>query len=350
MKYIKMKRMTQSKEGRMMMDLLVLKEKVKVIYQKYGHIIEPVLKFILAIIIFSIINGTIGYDVRFNKLFIVLLLSLLCAFTPTTILILLAAALSIGHIYFISKILAAITLVIMLILYFLLLRFTSNLSYIVLAIPILFILKIPYVIPILLGLISTPISIIPMACGVIVYYLFKVIKAVAGVSSEKSIEDTLQFYKYVMDMILGNKELLFTIIIFSVIIIITYLIRRQKMDHAFDFAILTGAVVNILAFLIMDLSIDVSEQILIMIIGTIISSGLVYVIQFFRLNLDYSRVENVQFEDDDYYYYVKVVPKINITAPEVNVKRINSRNGSSGAAHLRDLLRDDKKSDGDTKL
>lgn len=332
-----------------MMDLLVLKEKVKVMYQKYGHIIEPISKFILAIIVFSIINGSIGYDVRLTKIFVVLLLSLLCAFTPISILILLAAALSIGHIYFISRVLAAITVVIMLILYFLLLRFTANLSYIVLAMPILYILKIPYVIPILLGLISTPISIIPMACGVTVFYLFQVIKTVAGVPSETSIEDTLEFYKYVMDMILGNEELLFTIIIFSVVIITTYLIRRQKIDHAFDFAILTGAVVNILAFLIIDLKIDVSEQILIMIIGTIISSGLVYVIQFFRLNLDYTRVENVQFEDDDYYYYVKAVPKINITAPEVNVKRINSRKGSDGALHLRDLIREDKKSNGDTK-
>ncbi|ROR28628.1 hypothetical protein EDD66_104215 [Mobilisporobacter senegalensis] len=332
-----------------MMDLLVLKEKVKAIYQKYGHIIEPVSKFILAVIVFSMINSTLGYDVRLSKIFVVLLLSLLCAFTPISILILLAAALSIGHIYFVSRVLAVMTIVIMFILYFLLLRFTANLSYIVLAIPILYILKIPYVIPILLGLISTPVSIVPMACGVIVYYLFKIIKTVAGIPSETSIEDTLQYYKYVMDMILGNKELLFTIIIFAVVIIITYLIRRQKIDHAFDFAILTGAVINILAFLIVDLSIDVSGQIIIMIIGTIISSGLVYIIQFFRLNLDYTRVENVQFEDDDYYYYVKAVPKINITAPEINVKRINSRKGSDGAHHLMDLIRDDKGSDEDTK-
>jgi hypothetical protein len=41
--------------------------------------------------------------------------------------------------------------------------------------------------------------------------------------------------------------------------------------------------------------------------------------------VDYSRVEHVQFEDDDYYYYVKAIPKITVTTPEVSVKRINAR-------------------------
>lgn len=330
-----------------MTELLVLKQKVKVIYQKYGHIIEPVSKFILAFIVFSMLNKTLGYDVRLTKIYVVLLLSLLCAFTPVSILILLAAAVLVGHVYFTSRILAAITVVIIAILYFLLLRFTADLNYIVLAIPILYILKIPYAVPILLGLISTPVSIIPMACGVIVYYLLSTIRTVAGTPSETGLEETLQYFKYVTDLLFGNKELLFTIIIFAVVILITYLIRRQKIDHAFDFAILTGAVVNIIAFLIMDLSIDVSEEIIIMIIGTIASCGLVYVIQFFRLNLDYTRVENVQFEDDDYYYYVKAVPKINITAPEVNVKEINSRKGADGVHHLMELIREDKNKDGD---
>ena len=46
-------------------------------------------------------------------------------------------------------------------------------------------------------------------------------------------------------------------------------------------------------------------------------------IEFFSFNLDYSRTEKVQFEDDDYYYYVKAVPKVTLTAPDRRVKKIN---------------------------
>ena len=36
-------------------------------------------------------------------------------------------------------------------------------------------------------------------------------------------------------------------------------------------------------------------------------------------------------EDYDYYYYVKAVPKINVTAPEMNVKRINAQRRKKSA-------------------
>ena len=51
--------------------------------------------------------------------------------------------------------------------------------------------------------------------------------------------------------------------------------------------------------------------------------GLVLELIFF--SMDYSRTENIQFEDDEYYYYVKAVPKVGVSAPEKEVKRITGR-------------------------
>ena len=38
--------------------------------------------------------------------------------------------------------------------------------------------------------------------------------------------------------------------------------------------------------------------------------------------MDYSRTEYVQFEDDEYYYYVKAVPKNTVAVPQKRVKTI----------------------------
>ena len=46
---------------------------------------------------------------------------------------------------------------------------------------------------------------------------------------------------------------------------------------------------------------------------------------FFVFAVDYSRTEYVQFEDDDYYYYVKAVPKLTVSTPDVKVQKINAR-------------------------
>ena len=47
--------------------------------------------------------------------------------------------------------------------------------------------------------------------------------------------------------------------------------------------------------------------------------------EFFLFHLDYARTEQVQFEDDEYYYYVKAVPKVTVSGKEKQVKQINSR-------------------------
>lgn len=322
-----------------MMNLLVLRERLKSLYQKSEMYINPIVKFLVAFLVFTCINQTIGFDARLEKFVVVFLLSLISAFLPISVIVLLAAIVMIGHVYFLSKILSIITILLLFILYFLLLRFTPKLSYVVLAIPVLFILKIPYVIPIFLGMVYTPIAIIPASCGVVVYFFIQVLKNTAISSGNTGLEDTLQLYTLVVNSLIDNKQILLTILVFALVIIAVYLVRKLEFDHVFDVAIITGLTVNVLGFLIGDFVLGVTENIFIMILGTILSAAIVYIIQFIRLTLDYTAIEKVQFEDDDYYYYVKAIPKINVTVPEKNVKRINQRTASSETEKLDEVIR-----------
>ncbi len=51
--------------------------------------------------------------------------------------------------------------------------------------------------------------------------------------------------------------------------------------------------------------------------------------EFLFFCVDYSRTENIQFEDDEYYYYVKAVPKVGVSAPEKKVKHITEDAGNA---------------------
>ena len=228
-------------------------------------------------------------------------------------------------------------------------------------------MKIPYLIPILLGIIATPIAIIPTACGVIVYYALQVIQTAINMQSNSSIDDILQLYTYIIDSLVGNKQMIMSIVIFALILMVVYYLRKLKFDYAFEISIAAGALTSILGFLISDIIFDKSEQIFAMILGTIASAGIVYVINFFKLTLDYSGVEYVQFEDDVYYYYVKAIPKITVTTPQMKVKHINVKSVAKGVtraeaykhdtypdedydedeAYLRQDLEDDREEDRD---
>ena len=69
---------------------------------------------------------------------------------------------------------------------------------------------------------------------------------------------------------------------------------------------------------------DINVSIVGIIIGSIFSVLIAKVVEFFAFHVDYSRAEKVQFEDDEYYYYVKAVPKITVATPSKTVKRINT--------------------------
>ena len=55
--------------------------------------------------------------------------------------------------------------------------------------------------------------------------------------------------------------------------------------------------------------------------------------------MDYTRTEHVQFEDDDYYYYVKAVPKKTVAVREVTVKHFgNTASMGKRIDHSRSVL------------
>lgn len=309
----------------MIVTILEIRAQILRFLQKFQFVVEPVAKFIVAFAVFRSINNAIGHQPLLMSLPAELLLSLLGAFTPPVLLVLIAAVFSLIHVYVASPLLAILVAVLMIILYCFIARFSGQYGYVVLAVPILFLLKIPYVAPLLLGLVATPMAVIPAACGVIVYRMFVVISSVTLVDGSMAIEDILLLYIDVIDRLVADKQMLVTIAVFFVMILVMYLLRKLNIEYVFEISVAVGAIVCILGFLVADMVVQTDLNIISMVFGTVGSMVIALVFQFFRLALDYTAVERVQFEDDDYYYYVKAVPKINLTVPERSVKKISAK-------------------------
>lgn len=295
--------------------LLEIRGVARRFFQQYQLIIEPIFRFFISYLAFHIINSTLNYNTSVASPLIELGLAAVGVVLPPVILILFCACLTILQVYSASPILAALVIVIFAVLYCFIARFSGKYGYAVVAIPILFTLKIPYLIPLLLGMIATPIAIFPTISGVIVYYVFKVIQEAALRQDISSLDATLSLYIDVVNSLLTHKEMFVTAGIFSFVIIVMYLVRKLRFEFIFEINIVLGAVLMMLGFLLADLQWGVEVKIGSMLLGTIGSMFLVFIVHFFRVVLDYTSVEYVQFEDDDYYYYVKAVPKIDVAMP-----------------------------------
>ncbi|MBD5540425.1 MAG: hypothetical protein HDR00_04410 [Lachnospiraceae bacterium] len=309
-----------------MSSLLEMREGLRNFYSKYEVYLLPLFKFLLALISLLCINTNIGYMSKLSgNIVIVLVVSLMCSFLPMNFIIIISAGFVCGHLYAVSlecAVVAAALFLLMFILYF---RFSPKDAVVVLLLPLCFALKVPYVIPIAVGLLCSPISIVSVSCGTVVYYLILYIKTnVQTISTLDTEGAAVAKFRYVIDGILGNKEMLITIVAFAAMIIVVYFIRKMSMDHAWTIAMSVGAVIGVVVLLIGDLAYDTHISIGFLIVGMIVSLLFAKVIQFFAFNVDYSRTEYVQFEDDEYYYYVKAIPKNSVSRAQVKVKKITS--------------------------
>jgi hypothetical protein len=315
-----------------MTKLLEIRESLKNFYGKYENFIMPALKFILALVTFLTINGKMGFMEKFAKFPIALILALLCSFLPMNFIVIAAAVLCLLHVYALSLEAVAVVGIIFMVLFLLYFRFSPKDTLVVVLLPLAFAMKIPCSVTLAVGLLGTPVSALSTACGVIVYYT---LHFVVGLSKSNGIEisEMATKFKSIIDGIVGNKGMLVAVIAFSVTVLAVYFIRRMNIDHAWTIAMIVGALLNVLILFVGDLALSTQVPVFGTIIGTIIGFCVAVVIKFFAFNLDYARTEKVQFEDDEYYYFVKAVPKVTLAASDKKVKKVKaSENGSVKAA------------------
>lgn len=313
-----------------MTTLLVAKQILMTLYSRYEVYITPLLKFVTALITLLLINSRIGYMDSIDKATVVLIVALMCSFMPMNFIVVMAALFVMLHIYAFSLECALVVGVGFLLMFLLYLRFSPKDTLVIVLLPICFLLKVPYVVPLAMGLIGTPASMVSVGCGAIVYYMIHFVtqnvSAIAALTGdESSAKFSVAKFKFVVDGILNNKEMAVTVMAFAFTVLIVYLIRRLSIDYAWTIAMAAGVVVNIMILLVGDLMFDTKVALLGVIVGNIVAFLLAVVLQFFVFNVDYSRTEKVQFEDDEYYYYVKAVPKVVVARPEKKVKQINSQ-------------------------
>ena len=202
-------------------------------------------------------------------------------------------------------------------------------SYLIVLTPLAFLFKIPYAIPLLVGLGGSLASVIPVGCGVFLYYLVMYVKQNAGVLTNEGSVDIVQKYSQILKSVIFNQTMMVMIATCAVGIIIVYLIRRLSMDYSWIIAIVAGSVAELLVIFVGDFVFGVSVAVGQLILGILLSTLIAVVYNFFIITVDYTRTEYVQFEDDDYYYYVKAVPKMNVSTPDVKVQKISSRKRST---------------------
>ncbi len=306
-------------------SLYLLRERIEELYAEYSRIVDKAVQFVVTFIAFYLINANIGFMEAAANPVITVALSVICTFFKPAWTLLVAALLILAHMYELSLGVLAVVALVFFVMYVFFIRMTPGMALVVLLTPILFHFHIPFVLPVACGLISSPVSMVAIACGTVTYYMLDYVKVAEATLRVDSFSEMMDQMTMVIQQIFTGREMWIYVLTFMICVLVVYAIRRMSVDHAWIIAIAAGVVANIVVIAGGDIALGVATSYGSLFIGNVIAAVVGLILNFFFFSVDYARSENLQYEDDDYYYYVKAVPKLSVARTDVTVTRINAR-------------------------
>ncbi len=313
-----------------MTRLIEIKDKIIKFFCYYEFYMMMAVKFILALTLFLIINANIGYMSRISSVPVAIILAMICCLLPVNGTICLAAIVVLLDMYELSLEAALVTLILFALIYLVYFRFTPRDGIAAILTPITFQMNIPYLMPMATGLLRPAYSIASIVCGTVLYFFIDGVRqSTSSLAATNADDGAASKLNVIIGQITGNKEMILTIVIFVLAFLIVYMIRKMNIEHAWTVAIISGTVFQVVGLTAGYMILNISGKMIGLLIGSILSMLLAFAVQFFYMDLDYARTERVQFSDDEYFYYVKAIPKKMVTSTSKTVKRF-STTGSMG--------------------
>lgn len=309
-----------------MTGLLEIRDLILAYYAKAERILIPLAKFFVVFIAMIGIGSRIPASSAVSGMAPALAVGILGAIIPVNLTAAILAAAMLLQFYSFSIETAAIGGVILLVCFLVYFRFSPKDTWIMILTPVCVMMGIHYIIPVAAGLLMGPAAAVPAVLGLIIAAFIRFVRTGLGntvVTSDE--QELIARVRLMVDGVVQNKNLRVLIAAFIVATVVVYLIRRLRIPHAWIIASVAGGVVELVTVLVGNIVTGASVSVGGAFLGVLLAILTGAVLSLFLFNLDYAGMEDLQFEDDNYYYYVKAVPKVSLAAPVRTVKKINSQ-------------------------
>ncbi len=299
------------------------KELIIEFYQKHADVINPVSKGIFSFLTLMILRGMFPYDTPMRNIAVLFVISVAQAFVPISVLFFTGFALILTAAWSVSADIAALFLIVFFIYLLGIVRLDGKSVVILMLTPILFVCKLEFFLPVVLGMLIGYQAILPCVGGILLYFLSQYTadaNSVLMTSSNTEIGTALQ---RVFDLLTIDKHMLVSVLTFALIILLAAGLSQLTYERARIIAIIGGNIALAFIMLMGKLFFAFDMSIIRLFVEAILSMGLAQIVMLFRGTGDLSRIEHTTFEDDEYIYYVKAVPKMKMAQIDVNKKDIN---------------------------
>ena len=307
--------------------LLTIRNRIETFYGRFSRVMEFALRLVLSFLCLLAVRGNLGYNTLLSQMWFIIAFAVVCAFISVKALPVILGAYTAMQITSLSLGVGISVFILMAILYILFLRMGSGYGYALLLMILCSIIKIPLAVPLILAIAAPISSVVIVISGNIVYYMLHYISVNTAVFTGYAGNGEITIASAFVNGIFTYKEFIYSLLITVLVFLIVCIVKRINMNHANDMAAAVGAGAYIILTLITNviLSLLTFPKLRTIIIGTIAALVIALIAENILLPLDFTKAEHMEFEDEEYHYYVRAVPKVALDRENVHVTRINSR-------------------------
>ena len=313
----------------MLTSIFEVRKKIIEGYGQFEYIVVPAFKFAVAFLLILTINKHIGFNQGLTNQLLDIIIALICTLVPVNFMAGIMVLLILAHLYTLSleaMIVGAVIFLLMFLLYF---RFSPKDTMMILLLPLAFTAHLEFAVPVAAGLLFGPGSAVGVGFSVIIVkYLSFVEQNKAVLKNSEIGPATVDNFRNIIDALLQNRSMWILAAAFAAAVVVVFFIRRLETAHSWTIAIIFGNVIVLFILLFGDMQFDTNIDLKQVFLGAGLSLIVEFLVEFFCFMFDYTRIESVQFEDDDYYYYVKAVPKVTVSDSLRTVKTISTSKNS----------------------
>ena len=276
-----------------MEKLLIYRERFLKFLTARGRYIQSGMRFLGGTVLFYVLGELFGYTETFSQPFFIFMMGVISVFIP----------------------ISALSLIFYVVIFLELLHVSLEVTLFFALVVVL-----PACLPIFVGMFCGIAGLPAILMGTVIYYLSNILQQTMNQLASGSAHGKV--YSLIAARAIDNKDLLLYFVVFCLVTALVTAIRKRGAAHGWNISILAGGVVYLICMFIggylVNNEINITSQ-----IGTIIGSiAIALIIQFLYNVIDYTREETFEFEDEEYYYYVRAIPKVTVEEEEFNVTQI----------------------------
>ena len=310
--------------------LYEFREKCILFYKRQEYLLVPAFRFLVSLSVLLLLRSHVGNygpaGAVLGSTLLNVILALVCSLLPPGACAAILALVMLYDMYRVSLEAAAICAALILLCLLIYFRFTPEDATVLILMPAACALNLHYAAAILAGLLFGPGAAAAVIFGLLfTKYVLLVEESLPVIGTVPAGglpvgERLISNFRRLIDGMVDDRAMIVMAAALALTVLVVCFFRHLVMEHAWTIAIAAGCITELLVLLLGDMRFDTNIDLPKVLIGVLLAFAAGQVVRFFVYNVDFLRVENVQFEDEDYYYYVRAVPKTMVPAPLAGVE------------------------------